>query len=186
MIEAGGIDPFFDCFDLGGPILAVPHALADERAISRTPSCFRKAASGLRPRFIIHSATGLRRRLFRITCAILSSARRFGGKRLRFCTTPDCLCFLRLSIGSDCVRWRVVSARHFAFLAHPAAMPAVFSHHQDATQRLSEIAVILAAGLLRLRARKSSAFFRPSGESSLHCLPDQSAVQTVRENGKRP
>jgi hypothetical protein len=48
-------------------------------------------------------------------------------------------------------------------------MLAVFSHHQDATQRLSEIAAILAAGLLRLRARKSSAFFGPEAKTPLDC-----------------
>ena len=42
-----------------------------------------------------------------------------------------------------------------------------------------EIAELLAAGLMRLRARKSSRFFGPGRESSLHCSPVQSSDQPV-------
>jgi hypothetical protein len=41
-------------------------------------------------------------------------------------------------------------------------------------ERLSEVAEILAAGLMRVAARKSSEVCAVSGESSLHILPDQS------------
>jgi hypothetical protein len=44
----------------------------------------------------------------------------------------------------------------------------------DASERLSEIADILAAGLSRLEARKSSRKSAETGESSLHFTPDQS------------
>ena len=47
--------------------------------------------------------------------------------------------------------------------------------HSDAkAERLDEIADILAAGLIRLRARKSSPLSRDRGESSLDFSPDQS------------
>jgi hypothetical protein len=42
------------------------------------------------------------------------------------------------------------------------------------SQRLDEIAEILAAGLMRLGARKSSQLSADCGESSLHISPDQS------------
>jgi hypothetical protein len=45
----------------------------------------------------------------------------------------------------------------------------------DASERLSEIADILAAGLSRLEARKSSRKSAETGESSLHFTPDQSS-----------
>lgn len=41
-------------------------------------------------------------------------------------------------------------------------------------ERLSEIAEILAAGLMRVEARKSSRKSAEFGESSLHFTPDQS------------
>jgi hypothetical protein len=44
----------------------------------------------------------------------------------------------------------------------------------DASERLSEIAEILAVGLTRLEARKSSRKPTEFGESSLHFSPDQS------------
>jgi len=43
-------------------------------------------------------------------------------------------------------------------------------------ERLVEIAEILAAGLQRLRARKSSQKSADSGESLLHFAPDQSGA----------
>jgi len=48
-----------------------------------------------------------------------------------------------------------------------------------------EIAELLAAGLMRLRARKSSRFFGPGGESSLHCSPVQSSDQPVLRKRER-
>jgi len=41
-------------------------------------------------------------------------------------------------------------------------------------ERLAELAEILAAGLMRLRARKSSEFSADRGESSLDCPAHQS------------
>jgi len=51
--------------------------------------------------------------------------------------------------------------------------------------RIQEIAELLAAGLMRLRARKSSRFFGPGGESSLHCSPAQSSDQPVLRKRER-
>lgn len=42
------------------------------------------------------------------------------------------------------------------------------------TPRLAELTEILAAGLMRLEARKSSRMSEDLGESSLHFAPDQS------------
>ena len=42
-----------------------------------------------------------------------------------------------------------------------------------AAERLDEIADILAAGLIRLRARKSTLYLADRGESSLDFSPDQ-------------
>jgi hypothetical protein len=48
------------------------------------------------------------------------------------------------------------------------------SYQDEADDRLSEIAEILAAGLMRLETRKSSQKPADFGESSLHFTPDQS------------
>jgi hypothetical protein len=55
----------------------------------------------------------------------------------------------------------------------------------DETERLAEIAALLAAGLVRLNARKSSQNSRLDGESSLHCSLDQSIHEPVHENRER-
>lgn len=57
----------------------------------------------------------------------------------------------------------------------------------DATRcsPIAEIAELLALGLTRLMARKSSAFSEPTGESSLHSSPEQSGDVPVVENGER-
>lgn len=44
-----------------------------------------------------------------------------------------------------------------------------------AAERLAEIADILAAGLIRLKSRKSSHLSAVSGESSLDCAANQSS-----------
>jgi hypothetical protein len=44
----------------------------------------------------------------------------------------------------------------------------------NADERLSEIGALLALGLVRLHARKSSGFSALSGESSLACVGGQS------------
>jgi hypothetical protein len=45
---------------------------------------------------------------------------------------------------------------------------------ETASERLDEIAEILALGLMRLKARKSSSLSAPGGESSLDCAAHQS------------
>ena len=52
----------------------------------------------------------------------------------------------------------------------------------SAAERLDEIADILAAGLMRLRARKSSSLSRDRGESSLDFSPDQRGHARPREH----
>ena len=52
----------------------------------------------------------------------------------------------------------------------------------SAAERLDEIADILAAGLIRLRARKSSGLSRNHGESSLDFSPDQSGHGVVQDS----
>lgn len=49
---------------------------------------------------------------------------------------------------------------------------------KQAPYLLAELAEILAAGLMRLEARKSSRMSSVSGESSLHFTPDQSGHAT--------
>jgi hypothetical protein len=53
--------------------------------------------------------------------------------------------------------------------------------HLSAAERLDEIADILAVGLMRLRARKSSPLSRDPGESSLDFSPDQRGHAHPRE-----
>jgi hypothetical protein len=53
--------------------------------------------------------------------------------------------------------------------------------HMTAAERLDEIADILAAGLMRLRARKSTPLSRDSGESSLDFSADQRGHAAPRE-----
>jgi hypothetical protein len=56
----------------------------------------------------------------------------------------------------------------------------------SAAERLDEIAEILAAGLMRLRARKSSPLSRDHGESSLDFSPDQRSHARPREREGLP
>lgn len=51
-------------------------------------------------------------------------------------------------------------------------------------ERLDELASILAAGLLRLRARKSSQLSADRGESCLHFPPDQCRHGPVETNSE--
>jgi hypothetical protein len=44
----------------------------------------------------------------------------------------------------------------------------------ETAERLTEVAAILAAGLMRLEARKSSGISAETGESPLHFMPNQS------------
>jgi hypothetical protein len=50
-------------------------------------------------------------------------------------------------------------------------------------ERLGEVADILAAGLMRLRARQSSALPADFGESSLDCAGEQSGHANVLKDG---
>jgi len=54
----------------------------------------------------------------------------------------------------------------------------------DAHERIVEIAEILAAGLMRWSARKSSAKAGVLGESSLDFSPDQSGHPTLMRRGE--
>jgi len=55
----------------------------------------------------------------------------------------------------------------------------------EETERLTEIAGLLAAGLVRLNARKSSENSGTDGESSLHCSLDRSTHDPVQESRER-
>jgi hypothetical protein len=48
--------------------------------------------------------------------------------------------------------------------------------HQDAVERIAEVAEILAAGLMRLRARKSSGLLPGERDISLETLARQSGA----------
>jgi hypothetical protein len=54
---------------------------------------------------------------------------------------------------------------------------------QSTDERLAETAAILAAGLVRLAARKSSRKVAQAGESSLDFLPARSVAATVSTGG---
>ena len=54
--------------------------------------------------------------------------------------------------------------------------------HMTAAERLDEIADILAAGLIRLRARKSSPISDDRRESSLDFSPDRSGHVSIRDS----
>ena len=56
-----------------------------------------------------------------------------------------------------------------------------YTKRMSAAERLDEIADILAAGLMRLRARKSSSLSRDRGESSLDFSPHQSGHGVVHD-----
>ena len=49
----------------------------------------------------------------------------------------------------------------------------------SATERIAEIGEILAAGLMRLRVRKSSQLSAETGESSFHFMPGESGHAPV-------
>jgi hypothetical protein len=57
---------------------------------------------------------------------------------------------------------------------------ALHPNRMTAAERLDEIADILAVGLIRLRARKSSRLSRDRGESSLDFSPEQSGHGVVQ------
>jgi len=55
--------------------------------------------------------------------------------------------------------------------------------HLTASERLDELAEILAAGLMRLRARQSTPLSLAPGDSSLDCPGHQSSHANVLTNG---
>ena len=69
--------------------------------------------------------------------------------------------------------------------AHEAlAMNAIHPGQITADERITEIAEILAAGLMRLRARKSSPLSAHIGDSSLDCPGHQSGhANALTDNG---
>jgi hypothetical protein len=77
------------------------------------------------------------------------------------------LCLRPIPICPDALRYAVIKARHFLFLAHPTEMQAPNFDGENASKHVADIAEILAAGLIRLSARKSSGKRTESGESSL-------------------
>lgn len=81
-------------------------------------------------------------------------------------------------MGSDRLRYLIARSRHFANFGQPAVMTALPMHAEEATQRLAEIAEILAAGLMRVRARKSSQKSPNFGESLLALPGHQSGHAT--------
>jgi hypothetical protein len=63
------------------------------------------------------------------------------------------------------------------------AMNKVASNLITADERIDEIVEILAAGLMRVRARQSSALSPHDGESSLDCIGHQSGHAGVLKSG---
>jgi hypothetical protein len=61
---------------------------------------------------------------------------------------------------------------------------AIHPDRMIAAERLAEVAEILAAGLVRLLAPKSSELSADPGESSLHFSPDQSG-HALRKSQRR-
>jgi hypothetical protein len=60
------------------------------------------------------------------------------------------------------------------------------AYEPSASERLAELADIVALGLMRLRARKSSELSRHGGESSLHFGAEQSGRGAAEILQERP
>jgi hypothetical protein len=67
----------------------------------------------------------------------------------------------------DYLRYVITAAGFFGIFLQPAPVMAARTHAEKAAERLAEIAEILAAGLVRLRARQSSTLSADRGDSSL-------------------
>jgi hypothetical protein len=74
-------------------------------------------------------------------------------------------------------------AHRAASLMVTMVMNAINPNQLTPAERLDEIADLLAAGLMRLRARKSSTLSNDRGESSLDCFGYQSGHARPREHG---
>ena len=80
-------------------------------------------------------------------------------------------------------RYAVARSRFFGILVQSAAMTAA-KILQTSSKHLTEIAEILAAGLMRLMARKSSPISADPGESSLDLSAAESGHPTPVERRK--
>jgi hypothetical protein len=61
---------------------------------------------------------------------------------------------------------------------------AIAPERMTAAERIAEIAEILAAGLMRLRARQSTCLSRHTGDGSLDCAGPQSGHAKSEVNGE--
>jgi hypothetical protein len=76
------------------------------------------------------------------------------------------------------LRHVIARPRHSAILGQPAAMMTPRTHPENSAKHLSEISEILAAGLMRLMARKSSQISTDTGDVSLDFSATESAHPT--------
>ena len=88
--------------------------------------------------------------------------------------------FLSLTTTPVHFRYAVARSRFFRILVQSAAMTAA-KFPQTSSKHLTEIAEILAAGLMRLMARKSSPISADLGESSLDLSAAESGHPTPGE-----
>jgi hypothetical protein len=93
----------------------------------------------------------------------------------RFCTARHFDCLLCVPMGHVPLRYIIESTRQSDNLAQPAVM-VIASSPEESARRLGEIAEILAAGLMRLRARKSSGLLPGEQDFSLETLARQSGA----------
>ena len=70
-------------------------------------------------------------------------------------------------------------------MSTPVAQGLLSSSRLSNSERIAEIGEILALGLIRLRARKSTQLSADRGDSSLDCVADQSGhANSDTENGR--
>jgi hypothetical protein len=98
-----------------------------------------------------------------------------------FCTATDLFCIRGFTLHYCHRRQVFVHSRHFAFEMQFALMITAASQASTENDHLVEIGEILAAGLIRAVARKSSPNSADTGESLLHILPDQSGHPTPQD-----
>jgi hypothetical protein len=80
---------------------------------------------------------------------------------------------------ADWIQLFIPPERAHRFANRGAQMSALKPHLMTAAERLDEVAEILAAGLMRARAKQSSPQSADYGESSLDCPADQSVHANV-------
>lgn len=93
------------------------------------------------------------------------------------------VCFLSLTIVSVQFRYVVARSRFLRIFIQPTGMTAA-KVAQTSAESLAEIAEILAAGLMRLKARKSSGLSADPGESSLDFSGHQSGHPTPMKRSR--